>query len=393
VLLNKEKMVNGKSEDHWYPFTYKWNKAGTEADLVHFVDGFDSTYFAGDIPNSVDYVKWKFPAQDVCNQCHQRTVAPRDTLGTGNNDLGRAVLGFFPAQLSRPSTTNPAVNQITELFTKGVFVGTQPTVEQLSRRWIGMDEPLPAAVGANRSARDSVLNTMSRAYIAANCSGCHGERGKAVGAVFGPELDYDFHELKYYPTGSLTPARTLKWYEDTTMMKFMDHWLTEEFGIEGSALIRPGRPDQSIIIARQAVRYEKLNKTHNPDSLINYSPATSPMRQMPPVASYKVNDKAIAIMTEWVLFMPDSNGVVDTSKVPQSIHGGRGLAKTKMPVIQDNMLIVPEGFTGKVELISLQGRRFELRATGRNSFAIPTGLSSGVYMIRVGNRAFTRYLF
>ncbi len=386
LLVNHEEERNGRVEDIWYFFTYKWNKDGSDADLVS-LKGFDTTYFANDIPNATDYVKWKFPDQSTCAECHRKDVNPSSTPGV--NDLGRAVLGFFPAQLSRTTATG---NQITDLFARGVFSGAPPTAEQLSRRWIGMDESIPDSVGNDRSARDSVLNNMSRAYIAANCSGCHGTRGLTTPAPFGARVKYDFQDLKYFPMGRLSPPRQLKWYEDTTKMRFQDSSLSHEYGILGSALIRPGLPQQSILFQRQLMRNSDLNRYQDPDSAINYGPARTEITQMPPYATYKVNERAIAIMEEWIRYMPDSAGLVDPDR-PLGIQAPRKAdAAVKAPILMNRMVVVPEGWRGSVELISVKGRRTELSRILGNTYAIPDGIPGGIYMIRVGERAFTRFV-
>ncbi len=386
LLVNHEEERNGQLEDIWYFFTYKWKKDGSDADLVSLNYGFDTTYFANDIPNTIDYVKWKFPDAGTCALCHRRDVVP--SIEVGKNHSGRAVLGFFPAQLSRSTAGG---NQITDLFAQGVFSGELPTSEQLSRRWMGVDEVLPTVDGENRSARDSVLNIMARSYVAANCSGCHGKRGVAVGAPFHTDDDYDFHELKFYPAGDLSAGREFKWYEDTTKMKFQDRILSWGYNIEGSALVRPGFPEKSIILVRQKSKNESLNRNQDPLQEISYSPSRDAM-QMPPSGSYKVDERAIAVMEEWIRYMPDSTGEVDPDRVV-AIHAPReaGVA-IKSPTFLGRTLIVPEGWGGRVDILSVKGHRTELRRTHGSSYAIPDGVPNGIYLIRIGDRTFRRYL-
>jgi hypothetical protein len=178
-------------ERNWYGFSYKWNKGATEAYLVDQLAGMDTVIT---LPQSPYYRKWHFPSAADCDACHRVSAT------------GRAVLGFFPAQLKRPSKANPSINQVTALFTAGVFTGTQPTAT-LGKRWRGISEPVPS--GLSELERFKVLDTMARAYIAANCSGCHGHRGLEDGATgHAPHLNYDYYNLKpemefgYKGTGS-----------------------------------------------------------------------------------------------------------------------------------------------------------------------------------------------
>jgi hypothetical protein len=173
-------LVKKSGNNHnWYGFSYKWNKEGNEAFLVSLNNGLDTVVFLNAAPH---YRKWHFPKQIDCDQCHRVS------------DDGRAVLGFFPAQLKRNYKYDPAKNQVTALFDNGVFSGTPPSAAQLGARWRGIGEPIPANISAPERFR--VIDTMARAYIAANCSGCHGDRGLADAATgHAPELNYDFHDF------------------------------------------------------------------------------------------------------------------------------------------------------------------------------------------------------
>jgi len=49
---------------------------------------------------------------------------------------------------------------------------------------------------------------------------------------------------------------------------------------------------------------------------------------------------------------------------------------------------VPENWTGKAFMISLNGRSVPLASVGRNRYALPVSAPAGVYFFRVGDHTF-----
>ena len=103
LLINKREFLDeatGAMMDRWYGFSYKWNAAGTDANLVGFEDVNDSIrVFPQGKEKPAVMKKWTFPAAH-CDNCHVSQQS--DGLRT------RSVLGFFTAQLNRPSAANPS---------------------------------------------------------------------------------------------------------------------------------------------------------------------------------------------------------------------------------------------------------------------------------------------
>lgn len=92
--------------DKWFGFSYRWRKNGLDADLVPLDTGFKDTvgwYPAGRGTQRV-LKKWVYPSSSDCNECHSNYMS--------GETHARTVLGFFAAQLNRPSPSNPGVNQI-----------------------------------------------------------------------------------------------------------------------------------------------------------------------------------------------------------------------------------------------------------------------------------------
>ena len=94
--------------DTWHGFSYKWRPDQKEADLVPDTGLRETlrTWPAGrGGPSRLK--KWVFPSHTQCMHCHVQN--------------GRTVLGFFTAQLNRPSATSPGRNQVADFFARGSF--------------------------------------------------------------------------------------------------------------------------------------------------------------------------------------------------------------------------------------------------------------------------------
>lgn len=187
LLMNRRDSAGNNS---WRGFSYRWNADATEAYLVDPRSGFDTAFFYTRGPNDGgSYKKWHFPSQSECELCHG----------------ARSVLGFLPPQLKRPSATDPAIDQVLDLFRQGIFTGPRPDAAALTARWKGLREPMPA--GLTPSQRFAFLDTVARSYLGGNCSGCHGDRGIARGKA-PSHVNYDFYRMRpamefaHAPTGT-----------------------------------------------------------------------------------------------------------------------------------------------------------------------------------------------
>ena len=174
----------------WYGFSYRWDTTTqTEANLVDPDAGGKGVLPIKDEKGRTTYKKWVFPSQNECNQCHL-VRSEGEPPANMQPRPGRGVLGFYPAQLKRPSQ-NGASNQVLDLFAAGVFSGTQPNAASLAKRFVGMGEAIDPGLTAEQ--RKGVVDRMARSYLAANCSGCHGDRAATLsmgGAVIPPNFDY-----------------------------------------------------------------------------------------------------------------------------------------------------------------------------------------------------------
>ncbi len=354
--------------DHWYGFSYKWNKAQTDADLVNQRIGMNDSipvWPAGKVGAS-KLKKWHFPSSSECSKCH------RSSMGDTIHD--RSVLGFMTAQLNRPSSDTVAtMNQLDYLFKHNVLTGTKPANWNDTAtvpRWAGLGD------------QSASIDKRARSFIASNCSGCHSRRGLATGATTA-QVNYDYYNMKvamdlrhknvafdYYLNDSL-PLYYNK-LNDNNNPNHLDSLKIE------AAVIVPGYPTKSVLLLRAKSRRTEPH---------NYDPV---LAQMPPLGSYEVYDSAVIVLTQWITDM-------DRIPAPNEIFVGARHGNLKSPSIAGRLLQIPADMVGvaglKVSMTGISGRNVELKQVSKTTYAIPANLSIGLYLIRVGSQSFTRYLF
>lgn len=351
ILVNRKEHPQGDTAlpiaDHWYGFSYKWRKDGSDADLVPGDEGSNDTIrvWPKGRNQPAAWKKWHFPSRQECNRCHVPTLAMTQA---------RSVLGFFTAQLNRPYFRGNG-NQLDTLFARGVLRGTKSIWAQ-SPRWYGVkDSAAPGATVENRA----------RAYIAANCSGCHGARGNANQASAFVAFIYDFHD------GAGEDWRYKR-------VRRGDYVKDAAPTTVDPGLVVPRYPQKSLLLYRQAQR----NGTPG-----DFAPNAA---EMPPLASFEPNTEALDLITRWILEM-------DTTQV--SIRpGAHGFAGFRDAALRDRVfhlpaeLIAAGGTSLVVTMTGLDGRSWTLRTLGDGRYALPSGASRGVYAFRAGGRVFLRNL-
>jgi len=388
-------------------------------------------------------------------------------------------LAFFPVQLKRmaPYTSTGAVNtntnynQIDYLFDKGIFTGQRPNSYLMTLRWKDVREALPPLTDPEH--RFKTLDTMSRSYLAANCSGCHGTRGLENGALQGGEKNWDYYRLNpfvwldstYTGTYGLndTVVDTALFGQKSGHQYFMlsakhagldmspgKPWeLALPVGVDPATLtitaVYPGYPALSELLYRITVRNTpwvdsetvlrdyvgKVNRVCNPlsttyakcrsdstfardrlgwlftsrwgsqtwlnnlishgktlDSAVVWASGQYPhSQQMPPLVTYIPDTSALKILGEWV----QSYKVAQTNGwVPSGIKAVKNPKQMRFvsPYIRNNMLILPPGIQGTVQMMSINGKILKLQSAGVRMYSMPSRLSSGIYYIKVGSQVF-----
>jgi len=365
VLINKETPTGA---DSWRGFTYKWITDGSEAHLVPYSaeDTMLNVTFE-EFPKGKGqpghFKKWHFPNRDECMNCHRNE--------NQTEVHGRSVLGFFTAQINRTNKANPTVNQIADFFAKGLLAwenkGTsKPTMGEINAfpKWYAITDSTAS------------LNQRARAYIAANCSGCHGDRGVQNHVVATTDINYDF------------------WADTIPRFAFGNYQTTWNFDVEGSRLVYPGHPELSSILIRQKARrsWDSEYQAWLQDSS-DFKPEAPKVRfnalgtQMPPLATYIEDTVATQVIARWIT-------LYDTLAINAMAPIARQALPARMaaPIFRGRNLIVPSEWMGKVSLLRLDGREIRLQRAGANQYAIPASVRSGIYLIRIGNRSFTQYI-
>jgi len=196
----------------WSGYTYQWNEAGTDALLL---DEGSHRVRVGDRD-------WHFPSRAECHTCH--------TPAAGH------ALGLEVAQLDRGG-------QLAALAALDLFEAPPPKTTAL-----------PGEASAPLAER-------ARAYLHANCSGCH---RPGVGNTGTSDLRFatafaDTHTCGAEPLkGSLGLGADLR-------------------------IIAPGQPEKSMVV----VRMRELASG-----------------RMPPVASLRVDEAAVGLISDWIRGLP-----------------------------------------------------------------------------------------
>ena len=183
----------------WSGYTYRWNDAQTDAELLPNGLVEDVTVDFGDGPETQ---KWTYPSSLGCLSCH--------TAAAGR------VLGVRTAQLNRNATYPGGTQNQLDAWTCGGLLEGMTGVPASYRAY-----PAVASAAATPQAR-------MRAYLASNCSHCHQPGGPAPG-----DMDFRFSTL----LGAMNLIG-----------------VTPQFGtlgVSGAQRIRPGSPDQSVLQLRQ----------------------------------------------------------------------------------------------------------------------------------------------
>ncbi len=151
----------------WRGYTYRWNQAQTDADLLTGALDEDFTILDPQADDGLRTQTWTYPSRTDCLQCH--------TPAAGH------VLGVRSGQLNRDFAFPEAVDNQLRTWRHIALFDTEIGDASLHPAW---PDPAGTAPVAGRA----------RAYLAANCAQCHLPNGPAPGNL----------DLRYgVPTGSM----------------------------------------------------------------------------------------------------------------------------------------------------------------------------------------------
>lgn len=220
----------------YYGVTYRWNDAGTDAELLTTGASRDLTITAAD--GSTRNQRWDFPSRADCRTCH--------TAGADN------VLGLRAHQMAGDMTyalTGRTPNQLETWNSLGIF-GTS----------FGSRNPATVPAAVNPRDPHASLDNRVKSYITANCSHCHQPNGVAA--------NFDAS----YPI-------------PLSAQNIINGLINRPLNGETDRVVKPDDLALSIMHARVSV---------------------VGANQMPPLGKNVVDDKAVALIQDWIKSMTNA---------------------------------------------------------------------------------------
>ncbi len=202
-----------RGEDTWVGYTYLWDD-----------DGQDATLVTEPVEVSLDGLAWTVPGGQ-CSRCHTRAAG--GSLGVDARQLSGPHGGFLDGLVEEGWLDDAALTHI-----------EFPTLD---------DESEP-------------LETRARAYLHANCAGCH-----RPGETLRVAIDLRF-ETPLAETGLCEPAEL------------------DAFGLEAPRRVEAGAPERSVLLRRMS---------------------STDTRRMPPLGTTLEDEDALDVVTRWITSLED----------------------------------------------------------------------------------------
>lgn len=245
-----------RREAGWIALPYVWNEAQTEARLS--VIGADVPVSFSNEEGQAVALDWAVPNVNQCAGCHARAggnaVLPIGPSARNLNRLGPITLPRRGAQDSDDESILVCSNGGCDQLSVWTFLGI------LDR------SPRPAPRVPNAYDASAPLEQRARAYLDVNCAHCHNPAGPAH-----------------------TSGLDLSWSQtNLTLWGVRKRPVASGRGSAGFEFsIEPGHPERSILVHRMA--------------------STDPGVMMPEVGRTLVDERAIALMRDWIAGM-DAEG-------------------------------------------------------------------------------------
>ena len=221
--------------ESWNGYSYRWNDAGTDADLV----GPDGEEFIA------DKQPWRIHGRGECARCH-------------TNWSGFA-LGFQPDQLVKIDGKKP------EEVLDAHFMA------RLTNRLHDKDD----------------LESQARAWLHANCAHCHRKNGGG--------------SVQFMANADLPMAET---------MMLSEKPVRGELGLTDARVISPGKPEQSVLIARIA----RSGNGH-----------------MPMIGAREVDPKGFQLLWDWIAGSEASQRPKEVKTSSEALLAVNALSRGKQP--------------------------------------------------------------
>jgi putative heme-binding domain-containing protein len=241
---------------HWHGYSYAWNEAGTDADLVP-AEGRSLPLSIADplAPGGRREFSWRFLGRNECQRCH--------------TEWAQTTLAFTVAQLNRDvelpieGGAVKRVNQLREFRDAGIIEDVVVEADLANdpfatTRRPGPEAELPRFVDPHDTA--APLDARARAYLAVNCGGCHRFGGGSVPHV---HLNAEIATADLDVVG-MRPARG-------------------DFAIADARVIAAAAPHRSTLWYRMA---------------------TSGPGRMPHIGAELVDEAGLTLVREWIASLP-----------------------------------------------------------------------------------------
>jgi glucose/arabinose dehydrogenase len=271
-----------RQDGQWYGYSYLWNDAQTDAELVT-AEGVDRVYEVRDAKTvgGVRKQTWHYPSRAECMVCHSR--AANWVLGLTALQMNKVhdYGGIKDNQLRTLDHIGVFSGNVQEFIPKELPIRIEP-LARLSR--LGSESWRLGSVVLGRRSPESLdplarlekweqerqesrrladpydahadLDKRARSYLHANCAQCHVEAGGG-----NAQIDLEF----------TTPRDKMKLLD----VKPLHH----TFDVKDAKLIAPGEPERSVLLQRLTRRGAS---------------------QMPPLATSEVDQQAVQMLSEWI---------------------------------------------------------------------------------------------
>jgi putative heme-binding domain-containing protein len=187
-------------QSEWQFYTYRWNDAGTDADLVEASGG--SRMIEINESLGPRNLLWQFGSRSQCRICH--------TLWTGET------VGFTEAQLRRPTQGKDSWHKLIEGGWITINETPKPTDDAYYSALVNPYDP------------NHPVDRRARSYLHTNCAHCHMNGGNAS-TVFEVQFDKPIADTKI----RTRPMRG-------------------DMGVKDAEILVPGEPTQSVLLLRMA---------------------------------------------------------------------------------------------------------------------------------------------
>lgn len=202
-----ETRIEHLEQHHWRNYTYVWNEAQTDADLLENPKGSDLTLNVRQRDGRMREQTWHFPGRAECTLCHTMPM--------------NYVLGPTTRQMNREHDYGNGVvaNQIEVLNRLGML--QKPLKDGKANGLMKLVDPKDSSAS---------LDERARSYLHANCSHCHTKWGGG--------------NAYFWLTSDLPLDKT------ATLGTAPQHG---DLHVPGAKVIDPGHPERSLIALRMAI--------------------------------------------------------------------------------------------------------------------------------------------